>query len=117
ATSAMHHAISWMPGITYAILLLLVSELLLAIFSAFFSPARTALMPNLVHPDQLLRANSMTNAAGTIASLVGFIVGAALVSWHLPIAMYIDAGTFLTSGILLMGMKGKAIASQAITPQ
>ena len=45
------------------------SELVIAVFSAFFSPARTALLPNLVHPDQLLRANSMTNAAGTIASL------------------------------------------------
>jgi 1-acyl-sn-glycerol-3-phosphate acyltransferase len=115
AASTWHKEISWMPSLSYAVLLLLVSELLLAIFSAFFSPARTALMPNLVHPDQLLRANSMTNAAGTIASLVGFILGALLVSWHLPIAMYIDAGTFLTSGILLLGMRGKAIKTQAIS--
>jgi 1-acyl-sn-glycerol-3-phosphate acyltransferase len=112
--SALYNEVPWLPGgIPYAVLLLLVSELLLAVFSAFFSPARTALMPNLVHPDQLLRANSMTNAAGTIASLVGFIVGAALVSWHLEIAMYIDAATFLTSGILLLGMAGPQLKTRA----
>ena len=43
------------------VLLLLTSELIVGTFSAFFSPARTALLPNLVHPDQLLRANAMTN--------------------------------------------------------
>jgi 1-acyl-sn-glycerol-3-phosphate acyltransferase len=105
ANSPLHQAIPWLSYIpSYAILLLLASELIIAIFSAFFSPARTALLPNLVHPDQLLRANSMTNAAGTIASLVGFILGAALVSWHLEVAMYIDAGTFACSGVLLMLM-------------
>ncbi len=109
AGSAMHQQIGSLGGLSYAMVMLLASELLLAVFSAFFSPARTALMPNLVHPDQLLRANSMTNAAGTIASLVGFIVGAALVEWHLPIAMYVDAGTFLTSGFLLLGMRGAAL--------
>jgi len=118
AGSAMHNGVPWLGGvISYAVLLLLVSELMLAIFSAFFSPARTALMPNLVHPDQLLRANSMTNAAGTIASLVGFILGALLVSWHLEIAMYIDAGTFLISGVLLLGMAGPQLKTHAATTE
>ncbi len=115
AASAWHHQVSWMPSISYAVLMLLISELLLAVFSAFFSPARTALMPNLVHPDQLLRANSMTNAAGTIASLVGFLLGAALVAWHLPIAMYVDAATFLASGLLLLAMKGRALQTRALS--
>ncbi len=117
AGSALHNGISWMPGgISYAVLLLLVSELLLGIFSAFFSPARTALMPNLVHPDQLLRANSMTNAAGTIASLVGFILGAALIKWHLSLALYVDAATFFTSGSLLLAMRGKSLHTRAAPP-
>src|SRR5215217_2959421 len=60
--------------------LLFVSEFLMSIFAALFSPAKAALLPNLVHPDQLLRANSMTAAAGTIASLIGFAVGSALIS-------------------------------------
>ena len=94
---------------TYAVLLLLCSELLLGIFSAVFSPARNALMPNLVHGDQLLRANSMTNSAGTIASLVGFGLGAVLIKYFWMGALYVDAATFLCSGILLMLMRGKAL--------
>jgi len=117
AASAGHNPVAWMPAISYAVLLLLVSELFLAAFSAFFSPARTALMPNLVHPDQLLRANSMTNAAGTIASLLGFIVGGALVAWHLSVAMYVDAAKFLTSGILLLAMKGHALHTRSTGPR
>jgi 1-acyl-sn-glycerol-3-phosphate acyltransferase len=107
-TSHWHDVVTWMPhwlpSMSYIVLMLLISELSIAVCSAFFSPARTALLPNLVHPDQLLRANSMTNAAGTIASLVGFILGAALVKWHLELAMYIDAGTFFSSGVLLLMM-------------
>jgi len=87
------------PGHLYWILL--VSEFVLAIFGAMFSPARTALIPQLVHPDQLLRANSMTNAAGTIASLLGFVMGGFLVDWDLPRAMFVDAGTFLASATIL----------------
>src|SRR4029079_18889158 len=54
--------------------------------------------------------------AGTIASLLGFIIGGALVEWHLPVAMYIDAATFLTSGILLLAMKGPALQARSIAP-
>ena len=102
--AALHNPVPWWPAISYAVLLLLVSELIVGIFSAFFSPARTALLPNLVHPDQLLRANSMTNAAGTIASMIGFIIGGLLIKWDLHIALYVDAATFLSSGILLLCM-------------
>jgi 1-acyl-sn-glycerol-3-phosphate acyltransferase len=91
-------------GFNYAVLMLLASELILGSFSAVFSPARNALMPNLVHPDQLLRANSMTNSAGTIASLIGFIVGGYLIGHFRHVALYVDAGTFLCSAVLLLCM-------------
>ncbi len=92
-------------GLTNVLILLFVSEFILAAFAALFSPARLALLPTLVHPDQLLRANSMTNAAGTIASLLGFVLGGKLVAWHLVYAMYIDAGTFALSASLLLMMR------------
>ncbi|MCL2647406.1 MAG: MFS transporter [Phycisphaerales bacterium] len=116
---SLHGQVPWLPeGFTYVIALLLASELLVGVFSTFFSPARTALLPNLVHPTQLLRANSMTTAAGTIASLVGFVLGAALVKNYLPEAMYVDAGTFLCSGILLLSMqKTPAISQVAVAAE
>jgi len=92
-------------GLQNVLLLLFISEFVLAMFAALFSPARLALLPTLVHPDQLLRANSLTNAAGTIASLLGFVIGGKLVAWHLVYAMYIDAGTFLLSAVFLILMR------------
>ena len=93
--------------------MLLASEFILATFAATFSPARMALLPQLVHPDQLLRANSLTSAAGTIASLLGFILAAALVTWNLSYAMFVDAGTFLGSAICLGFMR---VPRTALTP-
>ncbi len=101
---ALQVKLAWPHDMTYAVLLLLLSELAVGVFTAFFSPARTALMPNLVHPDQLLRANAMTAGAGTIASLLGFIVGGFLVRW-LPVAMYVDGAMYLTSALLLFAMR------------
>jgi 1-acyl-sn-glycerol-3-phosphate acyltransferase len=101
---ALQATLGWPHGMTYAVGLLLLSELAVGVFTAFFSPARAALMPNLVHPDQLLRANSMTTGAGTIASLLGYIIGGYLVRW-LPVALYVDAGMYVVSAILLMSMR------------
>ncbi|HVT82819.1 MAG TPA: MFS transporter [Phycisphaerae bacterium] len=111
--AGLHNTVPGLGGVTYAVLMLLCSELLLGVFSALFSPARNALMPNLVHPDQLLRANSMTNSAGTIASLLGFVLGAFLIKYFWVAAMYVDAATFFCSGVLLVLMSGKALRRQA----
>jgi len=102
--------VPWLPQVSYVVLILMASELTLGVFSAVFSPARNALMPNLVHPDQLLRANSMTNSAGTIASLIGFVVGGYLIGHSRHVALYVDAGTFLCSGILILCMVGKQLS-------
>lgn len=98
--------------------LLFGSEFLMSVFAAMFSPAKSALMPNLVHPDQLLRANSLTAAAGTVASLVGFVVGATLIGMQVgasqevgraapspTFAMYAGAITFIVSAMCLIFMK------------
>ncbi|MGN6368472.1 MAG: MFS transporter [Phycisphaerae bacterium] len=98
--------------------ILLASEFILATFAATFSPARLALLPQLVHPTQLLRANSMTNAAGTIASLIGFVIGGAMVKYSLQGAMYADAGTFALSAAFLLLMKLPPAAKRpAVTDQ
>jgi 1-acyl-sn-glycerol-3-phosphate acyltransferase len=98
---------------TTLVYLLLASEFVLGIFSTTFSPARTALMPELVHPTQLLQANSLTTAAGTIASLIGFVIGGALIAWHLSYAMFVDAGTFLGSATCILLMRVPKNVGQA----
>jgi 1-acyl-sn-glycerol-3-phosphate acyltransferase len=106
--------------------LLFGSEFLMSVFAAMFSPAKSALMPNLVRPDQLLRANSLTAAAGTVASLVGFVIGSMLISMQIAgnetlgraapsptFAMYAGAVTFLFSAACLILMKVPAHLSAA----
>jgi 1-acyl-sn-glycerol-3-phosphate acyltransferase len=52
---------------------------MLGTFAAMFSPARLALLPTLVQPGQLIRANACTAGLGMIASIASFYIGALLV--------------------------------------
>ncbi len=99
-------ALSRHPDVPLLLALLFGSEFVVFIFGALFSPARTALLPNIVHPQQLLRANALTNAAGVIASLAGYAVGAMLIAQGLRYAIFADAGAYVLSAscILLMRM-------------
>jgi 1-acyl-sn-glycerol-3-phosphate acyltransferase len=87
------------------LVLLFGSEILLSSVGEFFIVARAAIVPNLVHPRQLLQANSIIAAAGTIFSLIGFVVGVFLIKWSLQFAMYVDAGSYLLSALCLFLMR------------
>ncbi len=95
------------------LVLLFGSEVILSSFGEIFSPARAAIVPNLVHPRELLQANSFLSVAGTISTLVGFVLGSALIAlgdhWHLGLqmAMYADAATYLMSAIAVFSMRLK----------
>ena len=43
--------------------------LMVGFFAAVFSPARSALLPALIRPDQLVRANAMLSGLGIIATM------------------------------------------------
>jgi len=72
------------------------------VFAAFFSPARSALLPTLVRGDQLVRANALTSGLGMIATIASAVLGGYLVQrygarWNFRI----DGLTFLASALLL----------------
>lgn len=70
--------------------------------AAFFSPARQALLPTLVREDQLVRANAMINALGTIGTIVAAVLGGYLVSTIGPQAnFHVNGGTFLASAVFV----------------
>ncbi len=81
------------------------SEIILSCFGEIFSPARAAIVPNLVHPKELLQANSFLSVAGTISTLLGFILGGLLLKFGLDIAMYVDAGTYCLSALAVFSMR------------
>lgn len=75
------------------------------VFAAFFSPARLALLPTLIRPDQLIRANAMTAGLGMLATIASAVLGGWLVE-HVGVRwnFRIDALTFVGSAVLLAGI-------------
>lgn len=71
-------------------------------FAAMFSPARSALLPSLVHPRQLVRANGMISGLGIIATMAAAKVSGYLADHYDPIVSFrVDAATFFASALLL----------------
>lgn len=70
--------------------------------AAFFSPSRQALLPTMIRTSQLVRANAMISALGTIGTILSAVLGGIIVKrlgkdWNYTL----DAGTFLLSAALL----------------
>jgi MFS family permease len=92
-------AIRWLPGVFIVVFLV-------ATASAFFNPAKQAIMPNLVRPDQLVQANGLMSSSEKAMELLGYSMAgliAAAISF-VPLFL-IDAGTFLFSAVTLLGIK------------
>lgn len=86
----------------YAIVLPL---LVIGTLAAFFSPARQAMLPTLIRDDQLVRANALISALGTIGTIISAVLGGWLVDSVGPEWNYhINAGTFVLSAIFVGGI-------------
>ena len=77
-------------------------------FAAFFSPSRQAMVPTLIRDDQLVRANAMISALGTIGAILSAVIGGHLVDLsvagriHLDWNFRLDALSFVLSAALLV---------------
>jgi len=94
---------------------------LLATGNLFFLPAKSALIPELVSREQLLRVNSILWGTG-IAGLIGGFLGGGIIydffSW--PACFYLDGASYFISaslilGIALHGMKERSVETNAAT--
>jgi MFS family permease len=77
---------------------------LVACISVFFRPARVAVLPRIVHEDDLVTANSLSWMAETLADIVGFPLAGLFVTFvagALPLAFWIDGATYVASALLL----------------
>ncbi|MFO0839902.1 MAG: MFS transporter [Phycisphaerae bacterium] len=81
---------------------------LVGILAAFFSPARQAMLPTLIRDDQLVRANAMINALGTIGAILSAVIGGWLAehagaTWN----FHLNALTFMLSAtfVFLISMR------------
>jgi 1-acyl-sn-glycerol-3-phosphate acyltransferase len=84
----------------YAVVLPL---LLVGTLAAFFSPSRQALLPPRLRPDQLVRANALISALGTIGTILSAVLGGLIVKhWGLRWNYSLSAATFMFSALLLL---------------
>jgi len=85
---------------------LLIVAFLAAVLSPFFNSASTAYLPTVVEKDRLVQANGALSAASSVSEFTGFSASGFLVQFlSAPIAIGIDAITFVGSAILLLTIR------------
>ena len=79
-----------------------------AVLSTFFDVADNAYLPTVVSRKRLVAANSALTATGSVAEFSAFGIGGFLIEiFKAPIAIAIDAVTFVVSALLLMTIRKK----------
>ena len=77
---------------------------LVTTISIFFRPAKGAILPRLVAPDDLIAANSALWVGETFADIGGYVLAGlfvALLGSQLPLAFWVDSVTYVASAILI----------------
>jgi len=72
--------------------------------SIFFRPAKGAILPRMVAPDDLVPANSALWVGETFADIVGYALAGLFVGLlhdQLPVAFWVDAVTYVASAVLI----------------
>ncbi len=79
-----------------------------ALLSTFFDVADNAFLPTIVPRERLVAANSALTASGSVAEFSAFGIGGFLIElFTAPIAIAVDALTFVASGALLATIRRK----------
>ena len=97
----------------------LVYPLLLAetTMAAFFEPARSAVIPNIASQDEVLVANTLSSATWSVNLLIGAAVGGVVAAFFGRDTVFIlNALSFLTSALLISGMRFAEPHAQAAAP-
>ncbi len=84
---------------------------------AFFGPASTGMLPQILEPEELLHANGLMGATRNGMSLLGAAIGGVLIEWFGPgTVIGLDAATFAVSALCLLAMHPKPIAAEPGEP-
>jgi MFS family permease len=74
--------------------------------TAFFEPARSAVIPNIAGPSEVLLANTMSSATWSVNLLLGASLGGIVAAFFGRNAVFVvNAVSFLASAVLIRGMK------------
>lgn len=82
--------------------------------SSFFEPARAAVTPALVEPNELLAANTLASVTWSAMLTLGGAIGGLTASlFGVPISLVVDAASFLLSAILVLSIPGQYRSQEA----
>lgn len=84
--------------------------------SLFFRPAKTAVLPRIVAPRDLMAANSATWTSETFADLIGYPLAGLFVAFlgpSLTLAFWADAATYAISAVVILGLTIPPVARSA----
>jgi len=96
------------PSVDRIILSLYVSGILSSITAAFFTPAMTSALPEIVGEDMLQSANGAQSIIQSLQSIIGVIAGAAFYAFFgMTLVIIINSVSFLLSGFSEMFIKAK----------
>jgi predicted MFS family arabinose efflux permease len=85
--------------------------------TAFYSPASSGLVPELVSSDELQQANALMGIARYLSFPLGAATGGAIVATIGPgTALLVDAGSYAASALLLFAIRLPARVGAAATP-
>jgi MFS family permease len=80
--------------------------------SAFFEPARAALVPSLVEDDELLTANTLSSITWSAMLTLGGAIGGVTASlFGVRVSLLVDAASFLVSAMLVLSIPVQFSAS------
>ncbi|HVG30249.1 MAG TPA: MFS transporter [Pyrinomonadaceae bacterium] len=75
-------------------------------FSTFFEPAKSAAVPSVVEPGEIVAANAVTSVTWSIMLTLGAAVGGLVTGWvGTDAAFVIDSVTYLASAALIAGIR------------
>lgn len=92
-----------------SVILIFILTFILSSISSFYTPAFTAIIPNIVSNNIIISANSVFSIFESIVSLIGPVVATLIIgivgAW---ITLLINAVSFILSGIIIINIKYKS---------
>jgi len=95
---------------------LISGTVLISLASAFFNPASYAMLPTLVHKEEITQANAIGQISGSASSVVGPLFGSALIATLGVSKAFMGAGVlFLISVLFLYNIKDLSYVANKIS--
>ena len=87
----------------------LLAYALVGLGAAVYSPAKYGILPELMSKEHLVKGNSWIEGSTIIAILVGMLFGAKLADYSISLALSLEIGLYVLSGVLSLFISCKVV--------